>query len=279
MNSFKPAYGTYALPGWRQRLLRLAQSFPVTWLGRRAALIARRFALLGWEGPIDGEAEGFRLRVHVADNVSERKFLFMPQFVDPAERAFIRARLMEEGGLFLDIGANAGIYSLSAAGALARSGKPGGVICVEPNPIMLERLHTNLALNAAAQSVRVLPMALSDQPGEIEFTISNSNLGESGLAGGEGRKIRVACDSLLNVLNKADATQVTGMKIDVEGLEDRILMPFLRDAPRSLYPGFIIIERSQKIWKEDLFAEFERRGYRIQQQCKMNVIYVLGRQA
>lgn len=274
MTDIDPPYGAYALPEWRQRLLHLAQAFPVTWLGRRAALVARRFALRGWQGPIDAEAEGFRLRVHIADNVSERKFLFMPQFVDPAERGYIRAKLSERGGLFLDIGANAGIYSLTAAGALVRSGKPGGVICVEPNPTMLARLNTNLALNNFTETVRVLPMALSDSPGEIEFTISATNLGESGLAGGAGQKIRVASDSLLNVLNQAGATQVTGMKIDVEGLEDRILMPYLRDAPPNLYPGFIIIENSQQIWAEDLFGEFERRGYRIKQRCKMNAIFV-----
>lgn len=275
MTDIQPAYGTYALPDWRLRLLHLAQAFPVTWLGRRAALVARRFALRGWQGPIDAEAEGFRLRVHIADNVSERKFLFMPQFVDPAERGYIRAKLAEQGGLFLDIGANAGIYSLTAAGALARSGKPGGVICVEPNPTMLARLRTNLALNGFDQRVKVLPMALADGPGEIEFTISATNLGESGLADGAGQKIKVASDSLLNILNQAGAMQVTGMKIDVEGLEDRILMPFLRDAPPSLYPGFIIIENSEQVWAQDLLGEFKRCGYRLHQQCKMNAIYVL----
>lgn len=248
---------------------------PVSWLGRRGALISRRFALRGWHGPIDAVAENFRLRVHIADNVSERKFLFMPQFVDPVERGFIRKRLQEQGGLFLDIGANAGIYSLTAARALAESGQPGGVICVEPNPTMLARLSTNLALNGFSEKVQVFPLALSEGPGEIEFTISDTNLGESSLAGGSGRTIRVPCDSLLNVLNQAGAERVTGMKIDVEGLEDRILIPFLRDAPRSLYPGFIVIENSQQVWAEDLLGEFERSGYHLQQRCKMNAIYAL----
>lgn len=275
MNNIEPPFGSYALPAWRERLLRLAQSMPVSWLGRRGALISRRFALRGWQGPIDAVAEDFRLRVHIADNVSERKFLFMPQFVDPVERGFIRKRLQEQGGLFLDIGANAGIYSLTAARALAESGKPGGVMCVEPNPTMLARLNTNLALNGFSEQVRVFPLALSDGPGEIEFTISDTNLGESSLAGGSGRTIRVPCDSLLNVLTQAGAERVTGMKIDVEGLEDRILIPFLRDAPRSLYPGFIVIENSQQAWAEDLIGELGRRGYHILQCCKMNTIYAL----
>jgi FkbM family methyltransferase len=276
MNTIEPIFGTYPLPAWRAWLLRLAQSMPVSWLGRRGALLARHFALLGWSGPIDGEADGFRLRVHIADNVSERKFLFMPQLFDPVELGFIREQLHKNGGLFLDIGANAGIYSLTAARALAASGKPGGVICVEPNPTMLERLATNLALNDFTGSVRVFPLALSDRAGEIEFTISDTNLGESGLAKGAGRKTRVACDTLLNVLKQAGAERVTGMKIDVEGLEDRILMPFLRDAPRSLYPGFVIIEISHQAWSEDLPGELGRRGYHIFQRNRMNAIYVLG---
>jgi len=276
MNYIEPSFGTYALPVWRERLMRLAQSMPVSWLGRRGALLARRLALRGWSGPIDGVADGFRLRVHIADNISERKFLFMPQLFDPVELGFIRGQLQQIGGLFLDIGANAGIYSLTAARALAASGKPGGVICVEPNPTMLERLTTNLVLNDFTGLVRVFPLALSDRAGEIEFTISDTNLGESGLAKEQGRKIRVACDTLLNVLKQSGAVQVTGMKIDVEGLEDRILMPFLRDAPRSLYPGFIVIEISHQGWPEDLLGEFGRCGYHICQRNRMNAIFVLG---
>ncbi len=275
MNVVSPPFGTYALPSWKRRLLRLAQSMPVSWLGRRGALIVRRMVLRGWHGPVDGEAEGFRLRVHVADNVSERKFLFMPQFVDPVERGFIQKQLRVRGGVFLDIGANAGVYSLTAAAALVRSLKPGRVICVEPNPTMLERLVTNMALNGFTGLTQVLPLALSDRPGEVEFTISDTNLGESGLAAGAGRTIRVAGDSLLNALNKAGVTQVTGMKIDVEGLEDRILMPFLRDAPRTLYPGHIVIEDSQHEWAEDLPGELKRCGYRIVMSGKMNAVYSL----
>jgi len=257
--------------------MRLAQSMPVSWIGRRGALLARHLALHGWSGPVDGEADGFRLRVHIADNVSERKFLFMPQLFDPVELGFIREQLQKKGGLFLDIGANAGIYSLTAARAIATSGKPGGgVICVEPNPTMLERLTANLVLNDFTDLVRVFPLALSDRAGEIEFTISDTNLGESGSVKEKGRKIRVACDTLLNVLKQSGAVQVTGMKIDVEGLEDRILMPFLRDAPRSLYPGFIVIEISHQGWSEDLLGEFGRCGYRICLRNRMNAIYVLG---
>lgn len=271
MTDVTPAYGSHALGPWRRRFLRLAQAMPPSWLGRRGALVARRLALLGWQGPIDGEAEGHRLRVHLHDNVSERKFLFMPQFVDPAERAHVRAVLAAQGGVFLDIGANAGIYSLTAAAALPAGGR---VLSFEPNPTMLERLRTNIALNGFEDRVRVLPLALSDRAGEIEFTVSDSNLGESGLAGGSGRRIRVPCDTLHQVLVREGVARVTGMKIDVEGLEDRILMPFLAAVPADLYPGFIIIENSQGVWSQDLLGEFVRRGYRLAQQCKMNSIYV-----
>jgi len=275
MNNIEPVFGTYQLPVWRERFLHFSQKMPHSWLGRRAALISRRLALNGWTGPVDGMAEGFRLRVHTSDNVSERKFLFMPQFVDPVERGFIREWLSKKGGLFLDVGANAGIYSLTAAGALEKSGKTGTVVSVEPNPTMLARLKCNLGLNGLDQRVQVYPLALADRPGEVEFTVSDSNLGESSLAGGSGRTIRVVCETLLSLLGQVGAEQVSGLKIDVEGLEDRILMPFLRDASRNLYPKFIIIENSQPIWAEDLAVELENRGYRILQRCRMNSIYVL----
>lgn len=272
----EPAFGAYAFTAWRNWLMRLAQSMPVSWLGRRGALIFRRLALFGWCQPVDGEVEGLRMRVHIADNVSERKFLFMPQFVDPVERGYIRKRLKEEGGFFLDIGANAGVYSLTAASALAESGKPGGVIAVEPNPTMLERLSANIELNEFSNLVRIYPLALSDHAGQVQFNISDTNLGESGLAGNKGRKITVPCDTLLNLLKQANVAGLSGMKIDVEGMEDSILIPFLRHSQRNLYPGFIIIENSEHIWKEDLVGELKRCGYRLINHGRMNDTYLLG---
>lgn len=269
----KPTYGHYALSGTEHRLLRLAQNQPATWLGRRLALIARRLVLSGRSQPIDAEAEGLRLRVHVHDNVSERKFLFMPRFFDLAERDYL-SRHLTPGGTFIDIGANAGIYTLTAARTYARLGG-GRVLAVEANPIMQARLNYNVALNELEARVEVAPVALSNRDGEVSFSISNDNLGESGLLATGGRNIRVPCMTLLSLLAAHDVKQLDGMKIDVEGMEDVILCPFLAQADAALLPRFIIIENSADRWHSDLLGDLAAKGYREHARHKMNLLLVL----
>ena len=271
-----PRFGFHALPAWGYRLLRLAQRQPVSWLGRRLALILRRIVLRNRTAPIDAAVQGLRMRVHVTDNVSERKFLFMPQFCDPAERAYVQAHLTPDG-VFLDIGANAGIYTLTAAHAYARLGGSGYVLAVEANPTMQARLRFNVEINAFLPQVRLAPIALSDQTGEVVFTISDSNLGESGLATPGTNKLRVPCKTLLDLLRDENVSKVDGMKIDVEGVEDVILAPFFQEAARNLFPGFIIIENSAYRWRSDLLSLLTRVGYRQHGVHKMNLILVLDR--
>jgi FkbM family methyltransferase len=269
-----PDYGTYTLSGWQQRLLTLAQRQERTWLGRRLALVARRLVLKGRTQPIDASADGFRMRVHVTDNVSERKFLFMPQFCDISERDYLVSHLTADG-VFLDIGANAGIYSLTAARAYAASRGAGYVLAVEANPTMQARLDYNVRLNALESQVRLARVALSDRSGEVTFNISSSNLGESSLAPTEGTPITVPCQTLLSLLQEHGVSRVDGMKIDVEGMEDVILMPFFGEAPRALYPRFVIIENSSSKWRSDLFGRMQEVGYRLLGTHKMNSILVL----
>jgi FkbM family methyltransferase len=267
-------YGAYRLTDWQSRLLEFAQRQAPNWLGRRLALLARRLVLSGRRQPIDASAEGFRLRVHVTDNVSERKYLFMPRFVDPVERAYLTEHLTPDG-VFLDIGANAGIYTLSAARAYAALGRSGYALAVEANPTMQQRLLYNVALNQLEAHARLAPVALSNRDGEVTFSLSSSNLGESGLLAAGGETLRVPGLTLASLLTEHGITRVDGMKIDVEGMEDVILAPFIEQADPAILPRFIIIENSADQWHVDLPRLFASVGYRMHYTGKMNTIYRL----
>lgn len=265
----QPPYGTFCLSPLRGVFLRCAQNMPVSWLGKRLALLFRRLALYRRRNvPVDALVDNFRMRVYTADNVSERKFLFMPQFFDVSERAYISTHL-PPGSVFIDIGANAGIYTLTAA----RAG--GRVFSIEANPIMLERLAVNVGLNNYGGIVSIIPIALSDHSGTTIFSISDTNLGESSIIASSSRQIEVKCDSLLNVLSDHKISTIDGIKIDVEGAEDIILVPFFNQAPASLYPRFVIIENSQSRWRSDLLGLMVSKGYRLHSRHKMNAIFVL----
>jgi len=262
------AYGTYKLVFWQRWLLYVCQRMPVSWIGRRLALWLRKLVLLGRRAPVDAVAEGFRLRVHVRDNVSERKYLFMPQFCDPAERAYL-VRHLSSDGVFVDIGANAGIYALTAARAYASGHGKGYVIAVEPNPVMQERLQRNLRLNQLEAHVKVAPIALAASSGEVAFAVNPDNLGESGCAQ-HGQLVPAL--SLLDLLAAHGVTRLDGIKIDVEGTEDDILLPFLAVASADLLPRFIIIEDSTRRWKTDLLAVLLQHGYIVVGRYKMNIV-------
>lgn len=266
-------FGAYALGEYRNRILRWAQETPVNWLGRRVSLILRKIILLSGAVVIDSEVDGLRLRLYMKDNVSERKFLFMPQFFDCDERALLKEKL-KEGDVFIDIGANAGIYTMTAAGPVGKTGK---VVAIEPNPAALSRLTFNASLNGFEKRIICEQVGVSDREGSFDLILDESNLGGSSLVTARSdKKIKVDCHPLLDILKKHGIEKTAALKIDIEGAEDKVLIPFFRDAPKSLYPKILIVENSPKDWEKDLPAACRAAGYNLLKITRMNQIWALS---
>jgi len=270
----KAQWGSFRLHRLAELGRVLCRQMPANWLGRRLALFARRVALIGAGDWIDGTSEGIRLRVARRGNVSDRKFLFMPQFVDRLERDLLRQRATA-GGYFLDIGANAGVYSLTLAQRYAALGG-GQVFAFEPNPGMADRLQANASFNDFGGLIEVQRLALADCDGRMRLELDASNLGQSSLSGQTGGDgIEVETRTLSGFLTERGLGQADGLKIDVEGAEDRVLGPFMRDAGQHLLPRCIVIENSEDFWSEDLYALFASRGYRLLRRTRMNSVFEL----
>ena len=79
--------------------------------------------------------------------------------------------------------------------------------------------------------------------------------------------------TLLALVEGEGYERIDAIKLDVEGAEDLILEPFLRDAPPSLWPGFIVIEDSRQRWQSDLAGLLKRSGYRLVRQTRMNMLF------
>lgn len=127
------------------------------------------------------------------------------------------------GAVFLDVGANIGLFALRAAILVGPSGR---VIAVEPAEVSADRLERNLALNAMTH-VTVVRAALSDREGEAELRhveLGNdpqawSIIPEAGGAGAE--KVRT---TTLDALAEAQGlTRLDLVKLDVEGAEPMIV--------------------------------------------------------
>ena len=67
--------------------------------------------------------------------------------------------------MFIDIGANVGIYAIYAA---LHAGPGARIIAVEPHPLALERLRCNVRLNQLT-NIAIEPMALNDRSGTVTF--------------------------------------------------------------------------------------------------------------
>jgi FkbM family methyltransferase len=120
--------------------------------------------------------------------------------------------LLGPGKLFVDIGANAGVYSVWAADLGA------SVIAIEPNAEALRALSDNAALNGF--EFEIVPSALSETSGVMGFTEGLGPLNHlvAGATPGPARTTEVT--TLDEVLGDRTAD---GVKIDVEGAERLVL--------------------------------------------------------
>ena len=80
------------------------------------------------DGALDVVRWGLRLRLHPRDNGCEKNLLFTPQMYEPAERAELaaeidRAKADRSPFVFVDIGANVGLFSFFVAARAARNAR------------------------------------------------------------------------------------------------------------------------------------------------------------
>jgi FkbM family methyltransferase len=251
-------YGPSPLQSW---LIAIGGKLPRTWAGRRAASLIRSVLKRYSERPIDLVRLGSRMRLYPRSNASEKRLMATPQFFDAVEITLLEKRLTPDF-VFLDVGANAGAYTLFVANRVGRGGR---IIAVEPHPTALARLNCNLALNEVDWA-KVVPAALSDHDGSVSLFVNERNIGSSSVLSGRRpdlatRAIEVQCRTLTSLVREHGLARIDAIKLDVEGAEDRILVPYLSRAPHSLRPRFLIIEDNRSVWKEDLLGLLRQLGY------------------
>lgn len=229
--------------------------------------------LASWLAPetVDVERLGFRARLHPKDNLSEKRVLYTPGRFDPAELAYLSS-LICEGFTFVDVGANCGGYTLHLASKAPASAR---LFAIEAQPEMARRFAFNLSANQFDATVALDELAISDKRGDITFTINHHNRGESGLEG-EGETITVPALPLAEYVAERGIQRIDAMKIDVEGLEHRILAPFFRTVPRDNWPRCLIVEQLFATPETDPVALAVAIGYRIERDLGRNVILTLG---
>ena len=265
-------FGTYGPGFWTKLLIEGSRRMSYSAFFKPASSLCRKLALNFFiKGPVDYKFFNAFVRFQPLGNLAEKRCLLKPAAFDPVEFNFIQASL-PEGGTFLDVGANVGLYSLAAAGVL---GKNGRVIAFEPNPLVYKRLLCNVALNAGRDdmaAITPLELAVSDRNGYLQFSLSEKNLGEGRLAESGDGNFEVQGSTLWDAMVKESVSKINILKIDIEGHEINALRPFFASAPESLHPDFIIIERGDDEHWGQLAALCQKSDYQEFKACHMNVI-------
>jgi len=128
----------------------------------------------------------------------------------------IVAREVDSTGVFYDIGANVGFYTLLASMLIA----PGTVFAFEPLPTNIDYLRKHLALNGI-KNVDVLEVAVSDNVGSFFFQEEATRAMGRLQADGNRRVQTVTLDALIQ---KGRVAPPNYIKMDIEGAEVQALL-------------------------------------------------------
>jgi len=190
---------------------------------------------------------------------------------EPELRSILSA-LLQPGGVAVDVGANVGWHTLLMAKKVGPTGK---VLAIEANPSVGQRLAENVVINCLTQ-VEIIPCALADKPGILQFFGPANGDAESGngfvmpsenVPSSVKDVITVKARTLDSVVVDADVKHVNVIKIDIEGYE----WPVLQGATATIkkFRPHIIFEYVTEYaprgggMPADFIHFFERHGYRL----------------
>jgi FkbM family methyltransferase len=125
---------------------------------------------------------------------------------------------LRPGDVFIDVGANIGLWTLVAATSVGPSGR---VFSFEPNPTTFDRLSENIKLNGKVSRVEAFSKAVSADERVVSFVCDRQHNLSAISSSGDGpytkRVPTLALDCLL--ANKLVVSRLAGIKLDTEGHE------------------------------------------------------------
>ena len=163
--------------------------------------------------------------------------------------------ILKDGGLFIDVGANFGLYS-----CIISQNNGVNVFAVEPNFMVMPDLLENIRLNKR-ENISVLNTALS---GEFQFASMDmqreNNLGTASFKVQEKAAFSILSCSLNYIFKSQFIENATLIKIDIEGNEFAVL----KDFSFEIYPVKNILLEFNNLSDQsfqDLENFFQQKGF------------------
>lgn len=227
-----------------------------------------RLILALGRGKLDLRFREAAFRIRGENNLIEYGLLLVPAY-NGADISF----LLEEApadATFVDLGCNIGLYALP----LAVAHPSGRVLAVDAKPKMIARIRWNAHATGLGNTIAV-HAAVSDTEGQGHLVIRKDDVAIVAIT--EDANGEMPVRTLGALVAEAGLTAIHGLKIDIEGHEDRALVPFLDGCPPGLLPHRIVIEHPEpETDYPGRTAAFARHGYRLIGRSRNNSFYLLG---
>ncbi len=282
MVTFEPEqFGHYALPARRENLRRKVDAMPDTKFGRMAISAIRKLAFRGLQDPFDVTImPDVNARLYPRSNRCEKRAFAGVQIWDAVERQALNGAFDVSTSapfIFMDVGANVGLYSLILAAHAEAQNKPIRILAFEPDPINRARFEFNV--KASNADITVLPYAVSDVDGEGFMGGGDSNRGEARLSAKSNENTKVQIKTLYGVCKANNLPHIDAMKVDIEGHDERALSALFADAPKTLWPRLLILETGRAhsaLEATSLLEMCALRGYTLTKRAGINSILALN---
>jgi FkbM family methyltransferase len=131
---------------------------------------------------------------------------------------------LDQPFIFLDIGANQGLYSLIAA----KNPLCAGVIALEPVPNTFNRLTDNIYANGLQGKVKAVQAALSDKKGVATIAFDAAHSGLASLRDGDGDGLEIETIDMAAFDNILGDPDMLVIKVDVEGHEAAVMAQLVK---------------------------------------------------
>jgi FkbM family methyltransferase len=184
--------------------------------------------------------EQLQVELHPNDYLS--RAVYISGLYEPPTMLALQ-RLLAPGGVFIDIGANAGLFSMVASRWLGASGR---VYSFEPSAREYRRLIRHLELNAL-ENITTMQKAIGRSEGSARLRVAafpNAGLNTVGAAFAyEGVAIErfetVVMTTLDRFAREAALQRIDAIKLDIEGAEPAALAG-ARDVLKRFRPALIV---------------------------------------